>query len=288
MVNNTNCQVININLNKYHNIYNIIFDLSLIDYNFSSYIFNIEYTCSNFVDPDSYLIIVAIINELKSIGKGVHVNFNTSQECSTIKYASRINFFKHVGIDYEESFIRRNTSVSMIEITHICNQSYSVPDHIVTIFESNFGLKDPGLYSFIVLLNELICNMTIHSQSNNGGYMYCQRFPKKNIVNIIFVDCGIGIKSTLNKLYPFYDNGKCLIESIKKEVTCGNGRGLGLYYFAELLKINKGNFNIISQNNSIFAEPNSVNLMENANWKGTIIKGSFNLNEPLDMNSLLI
>ena len=277
---------IHINLNNRNTIFTTLDYLSNIDFSFENYIINIEYKCSNYVDCDSYLVIVALVNELKRVGKAVVVNFNTDQECSTIRYASRIDFFKHTGILYQENFQRRNTSDSLLEITHINKDCMGLSDELLGLFESNFRLSEEELEPLIFSFDELICNATLHSASNNGGYIYCQKFKKSNFLNIIIADCGMGVKSTLNRKYPDYNNAQSLNECIKFGVTCGNGRGHGLYLVAELLMRNKGKFCLISGENHIFTELNEKKVGYNAHWQGTIVKCSFNLNEPLPIREL--
>jgi hypothetical protein len=282
-----NFNVVDINLNNYNSIYTTINSISKGDSEKPEITFNITYTCSNYINTDCYLLIVCVVNELRSLGKIVHVNFDTQQECDTIRYASRINFFSNLGIEYKETFERHDTSGSLLEITNISQDSYGLDENIITLLQNNFDLCEEDCECLITIFYELICNITLHSNSKNGGYLYCQKFKKKNSLELIMADFGIGIRKSLRTAYPDYTNETALLECIKFEVTSGNGRGHGLFIISELLKRNKGEFRLISKNNSIVVVEESVELLNHASWDGTIVKCTFNLNNPLPLKEII-
>lgn len=279
--------VININFNKYNNI--VSFLQSLPPLSLDSYdqevIFDVEYTCGRFVDSDCYLLLTCIYNELKALGKDVKILFDTDTPCDNLNYASRIDFFKHVDIEYVEKFTRNNVNGRMIEITHLPPDSYGM-NSIVDMFANNFGLNEEQAEGLIFVFNELICNTTIHSQSNNGGYIYAQKYPNRKILNLTIADCGIGIQASLNKKYNSLSNQNALTECLKYEVTCGIGHGHGLFMISELLKSNQGALHIYSFENNIKVNSFDQSVGDNALWNGTIVKCNFNLSQPLGVYDL--
>lgn len=227
------------------------------------------------------MVIVCLVNELRSLGKAVIVNFDTNQECDTIRYASRINFFANLGIDYTEKFVRHDASENLIEITKIQDNSYGLDEKIVKILKSNFYLSDEDSETLIKVFYELVSNITLHAKAKNQGYLYCQRYKNSNTLELIIIDAGVGIKNSLNTAYPDFTNEIALKECIKCAVTDGNGRGIGLFYITELLKKNKGTFLIFSGNNGMLINAVRTELFDIPNWDGTIIKCVFNTKNAL-------
>jgi len=80
-------QTVYIDLNGWNTVETIVRDFSKLNWNENEFCIDIEYSCGNYVDACSYIIIAAIRNELQSRGKNVRVLFDMDQECDTVSYA---------------------------------------------------------------------------------------------------------------------------------------------------------------------------------------------------------
>jgi hypothetical protein len=98
---------------------------------------------------------------------------------------------------------------------------------------------------------EIIQNGIIHSNSNTGISCCGQIYPKRRYFEVAFYDAGVGIA---NKIKEYLGQMRNLEDSEYIEWALGKGNttlnqanaGLGLYFLREFLKINQGNFQIIS------------------------------------------
>lgn len=279
---------INITLSEKSNLFSVVSELSQLKNTQNDNIhINITHFCGNFINAEVFVIINSIITELRSTGKNVTISIDTSQDCNILNYASRINFFKHLAIDFAEPFERRNPSGRFIEITHLSPNTYNINENFIDIFIDSFDLTPEALNSLVFVFDELICNTTRHAQSQSGGYYFCQKYPNRNTVEIFIVDSGIGISKSLNRAFPNYDEAKCLEECLKLGVTCGDGRGHGLYFISELIKRNNGHLTLLSGQSHLSLKNGQQNINKNANWDGTIVKCVFNLNYSLPIEELL-
>lgn len=279
---------ITVKLNEKTDIFSIISDISDMwshDANTITVLF--DCVCDQIIEGEIFVIISSIINELRQIDKPIIVEFKVNKHCLSMEYAKRIGFFKNLKTDFTFMIQNDYAERQYIEITHLAPSIYNLNDAFLDIFDTHFDLNPESLNSLVFVFDELICNTTRHCQSKNGGYYFCQKNADRNSVEIIIVDSGIGIHKSLNQAFPHYNELTCLEECIKFGVTCGDGRGHGLFFISELLKRNKGEFIAISGSTHLSIKNGEQKTGNNAYWQGTIIKCVFTLNNALPIEQLL-
>lgn len=244
---------INIDFRKNYSHFSLINDIS-IAFNANSgdhvdFYINLN---NNILYSDLLILIVVLINYLKSklIHIEIHlVDFNNYSEAA--KYASRINFFKHLEIPVNEEFNRHNNSGKFTEIkTFDKDTIYELQDNINRIFLNNLHVDRQMLQMLYYCLNEILDNVLVHSTKPNG-FACAQLFPSKNKIRLIICDTGIGIHKSLtsNSKYQNISEQETLNLCIKKGVTDGEGIGFGLFASSEFIKENAGEMLIYSGNN---------------------------------------
>ena len=128
---------------------------------------------------------------------------------------------------------------------------------------------------------EIFVNAQLHS---NSEYIYTcgQFFPRKEKIEFTIVDMGIGFKKPINNRF---NTSLSSIQAIRWALIDGNttktdvSGGLGLSLLTEFIKLNKGKFQIISDNG--FYE---VGQKENAGFldspfPGTIVNMEFSTDD---------
>lgn len=248
---------------------------------------HIKCTSEQIIASEIFVIIASIVNELRCIGKKISIEFDVNKHCSSIQYAEKIGFFKNLKHDIKGIDEKNYPDKHFIEITHLAPDIYNLNDAFLDIFDTHFDLSPESLNSLVFVFDELICNTTRHCQSKNGGYYFCQKNTNRNTLEVIIVDSGIGIQKSLNRAFPHYNELRCLEECIKFGVTCGDGRGHGLYFISELIKRNKGEFTSVSGFSHLSIKNGKQIAGNNAGWQGTIVKCVFNLTNTLPIEQLL-
>lgn len=272
-----------INLDKSNDELTIINDLSgIIDATHLEKIsINIISNENHFIDFAALIIVVALYTELVQSGyKSVDVSFTINENNDKHQYLSRINFFQLLSIEYVESFRRQNTAGSLLEITNVSKGSmvYGLTEDIIQIIERSFELDLDTRETIVLILNELICNTSIHAKTKSGGYVYCQRYSNRGRLELIIADAGIGIKRSLSSKFPSLTNKEAVEKSIEFGVSSGHGHGMGLNWIYEIVKRNMGEMILISGENSLHLN-NGVSCMRtHAHWQGVVVKCVFNLN----------
>ncbi len=279
---------ITVKLNEKTDIFSIVSNFSDIwSHDVESIIVQLECVCDQVIEGEIFVIISSIVNELRRIGKQIIVEFEVNRHCLSMEYAKRMGFFKNLKTDFEVILYKDYPDQHFIEITHLAPDIYNLNDAFLDIFDTHFDLIPESLNSLVFVFDELICNTTRHCRSKNGGYYFCQKNTDRNTVEVIIVDSGTGIKKSLNRAFPHYNELTCLEECIKFGVTCGDGRGHGLFFISELLKRNKGEFIALSGTSHLSIKNGEQITGNNDYWQGTIIKCVFTLNNALPIEQLL-
>ncbi len=282
-------QKITINISKDLTLNSIIRILSEINIKIDL-ILELEIECKGFVNADVYLLIVSFVNSMINEGTIVQVFLKNENNCSAVNYASRIDFFKHLNIDYNEKITRHNTSGNLIPITNIESGVMDLSKEILSIFKNDFNMSTIDVNQLSLIISEMFCNTTIHSKCKSGAYLYCQKYKgNANYLEFILVDSGIGIKKSLqkNKLYENISNKESVLKATEYEVTCGEGRGHGLYFASEFVRRNNGEMVLLSGNDRVIVKNNTINLGKNHNWNGVYLKFCFNFDSNVSLADLM-
>lgn len=280
-------QNITISLDRHQNCFSIIEKLNSIDKNKSLQI-TFDFNCGDFINADSYIIITSYINEM--IKNGIDVAFTINQkDCDAVNYASRINFFNSLGIEFDERFKRHSTTGNLIPISNIDRGVFDLSEEVLQIFQNDFKLSVDDMFQLPLIMSEMICNSTIHSKGNSGAYLYCQKYKKVDELEFILVDSGIGIHKTLIKNEDFInlDNKEAIQKSLEFGATSGEGRGHGLYFASEFIRRNQGTMTLISGENHVFIGNGEVKVGTNSFWDGVILKFKFKFDAKISLNQLM-
>lgn len=245
----------------------------------------LNFECNGFVSSSIYLIITSFILEKRAQGNIITIQLIGNTNCNQLNYASRANFFKTIGFDRIEPFVRRDTSTSLVPITNIPINTYKVSDEITPIFSKSPNLSEDDKEFITLLILEMICNTTIHSKTKSGAVYYLQKYNNLNTIEFNLIDNGIGIKESLakNSKYQNLSNKDAIIKALEFEVTNGEGRGHGLFIMKEIIKKTGGSFLLISGENSIFIDSNKSIIRNTPNWDGVFLKINFKFGEKFSL-----
>jgi hypothetical protein len=276
---------ITIDLNKGKNLFSIIEDLSQIDTS-KDIMFTFEYTCGNYIENNGYLLLSCFINQMRhdNPNRIIDILLDTDSDCNTVQYASRINFFKSLNINFPEKNKRRPSGDRFIEIMNL-PPMYGFPNELRTVFKDKFNFNYEDTEDLVFLIGEVISNTKMHAETKLGSYLYCQKF--KNYLEIIAVDAGIGIQKSFQKVYPNITNEEAINKTIIFGEGDGNGRGQGLYFVSEFMRRNNSEFLLISGDKNIEVKNGNTYISSNENWKGTFLRLKINLNLTVTVNTLL-
>ncbi|NNV55057.1 hypothetical protein [Limnovirga soli] len=201
-------------------------------------------TYYRFLYSDFLLLVVAAIQQLKMNGVKVSGRVYADSNDEKVKYASRVNFFHQLGLDFPEDFTRYSGTGKFTEISTFDKDSiYKLQDELAIILHKNGGINVEVLQMLYWCLNEIMDNFLVHSKLSTG-WVSEQFFPKQKEIRMIICDTGIGIHRALTTYpgskYQNISEEEALGLCIQNRVTSGAGMGFGLFASSEFIRQNAG------------------------------------------------
>ncbi len=253
-------------------------------------------TSSGLLYSDLLMILVSTVNFLKNQDYKVSGKVIFDPQDNKVQYASRINFFTLLGLEYEENFIRKSGKGKFIEITpYDKNNIADIFSNIRKILISNIQVNIEVQQLLDYCMYEIMDNVLNHSSfpdlGNGNGWCCSQLFPSSDEIRILICDNGVGIHKSLTS-HPKSKykelNEKMAIElCTEKGITNSEGMGFGLYATSEFIKHNKGEMMIYSGNHYSKITNGSKTTNEGAYWKGTLVYLKINIKIPVDYHLIM-
>lgn len=244
---------------------------------------NIHLDVQSFITIEYFVITVGIIKYLRFREVEVNIEYNINT------YAQRIDFYNQLGISIDESFVRHDSNGRFCEIREVNEyNSGTIVNNMIKVVERNCSLQDELIGCLNYCWYEIVGNIIEHSESPINGYVCVQSYPRENMIRVVILDCGIGIKNALSKSdkYSRMDEEDCLYECIKEGVTNGNGMGRGLYHTSEFIKNNSGKMIIYSGNHRLSVDKNTTNVKKVNTWQGTLVILEINTSVSVDIKDI--
>lgn len=240
--------------------------------------FRVNLNTYSLLYPDYLLLLVSAVVHLKSTGvkvTGAFIDFQRNSGSSN--YASRINFFEHLGFRFDENFTRQRASGRFTEIKSFNDaNSMDVFREVMKVLIKD-GINEDMLVVLQYCIWEVIDNSIRHSKSdgslsNGDGLLCAQYFPNKREIRLIIADNGQGIHSALTShpksQYKHFTEYQSVQHCVDRGVTNSTGKGFGLWATATLIKENGGSLIIHSGNHQLHIGSGN-NVFTTSKWKGT-------------------
>jgi anti-sigma regulatory factor (Ser/Thr protein kinase) len=206
-------------------------------------------------------------------------------------FASRVNFYKLLGFDFKEGYIRRKSIGRFIEIKKF-NQDgiYQLQEEINMILYQVKSISKEVLQLLFYCLNEIMDNVINHANIGSG-WVSAQYFPLLKEIRLIICDNGIGIHAALTKnplsKYKHLSEIESLKECIERGVTNGKGLGFGLFATAQFILKNKGHLLIYSGNYHLMNKTDTYEVSKGDFWQGTLIQLRIKTNNVVNYKDIM-
>ncbi|MBP3789192.1 MAG: hypothetical protein J6I52_06180 [Prevotella sp.] len=137
-------------------------------------------------------------------------------------------------------------------------------------------------------LYEIMDNVHIHSGKPLGTAMtYYDK--ETGTLHVLIADDGMGIKASLTENAKYRDiaEADALRLSLQDTITDGKGMGFGLYTTAKLIESIGKKFILHSGNHKLIIENDTVSVVENGFWQGTLIYMEIGTGKEIDPNQVV-
>ncbi len=213
-------------------------------------------------------------------------------ERTALSYPSRVDLFKHLEFDYEETFARHDESGRFIPLRLLTDRGASLAGAVEAVCELVSRHVD-GTRDFLPALRwvvqELTDNVGNHAESPTSGVFCAQLYPKIRRVEIAISDMGRGIKASLSGRYPkIWSHGDAITKAMKPGVTrdLAAGQGNGLSGSQEIIMANGGGLNIWTGDADLaFDQGRKKGFRLGPEFPGTGVFISLRTNHPVDLRN---
>ncbi len=245
---------------------------------------------------DLLIILVSTVSFLKNQGFKFSGKVVFDPLDQKIQYASRINFFSLLGLEYEETFNRKSGKGRFIEITPYNKNNISdVFNNIRKILISNIEVNIEVQQLLDYCMYEIMDNVLNHSAfpdfGNGDGWCSSQLFPSSDEIRILICDTGVGVHKSLtshpNSKYKNLDERGAIEMCTEKGITNSEGMGFGLFATSEFIKHNKGEMLIYSGNHFSKIINGTKIVNKGPYWQGTLVYLKINIKNPVDYHLIM-
>lgn len=217
-------------------------------------------------------------------------SFRFLGEKGVLAYSSRIDLFKHLAFDYEETFERHDESGRFVPLRLLTDRGASLASAVEAVCEL-VQQHIEGTQEFLPALRwavqELTDNIGNHAESPTPGVLCAQLYPKKRRIEIAICDMGRGIKASLSSRYPkIWSHGDAITKAMRPGVTrdLAAGQGNGLSGSQEIIMANGGDLNIWTGDVDLaFFRGRKKGFRPGPEFPGTGIFLSLRTNHPVDL-----
>ncbi len=236
------------------------------------------------------------------------LNFE-KMEAKSKHYFERMGLFKILSLDSEIKITHHESTGRFISIKKITNSS-ELEDFIKEMIPL-LHLRPEQAEPIKYIISELVRNVFEHALTDEGAIVCAQYYKKSNTMRIGVVDIGVGIKSTLRRLYHPQDDIQAIALALTPGITGTTTKiggteanaGAGLFFIKSLAKMSRDFFMIYSgkgmykllknpKNKQIklISDPLKDHFSSNNDlplWEGTVVAIDLCLDNTVNFNELL-
>ena len=204
----------------------------------------------------------------------------------TRRYMERMNFYKLLGVNLEESFTRRNPDDRFIPMESLEDEHTpsGLSDKLKAMVEKHAPNVDESvLGSLHMAFGEIMDNAVQHSDSPSPGIATAQYYPSKQYIELCVVDGGKGVVASLreNPAYHAYDDDDLAVMAFEKEIGQYVGRpdyannkvsmGRGLYIASRIVSAMGGRLWMVSRDSFVEVSANETAVHDGFFFPGTLV-----------------
>ncbi|MDJ0840433.1 MAG: DUF4325 domain-containing protein [Acidobacteriota bacterium] len=221
---------------------------------------------------------------------------SASARSADVGYPSRMDLFRHLGVDYREAFTRHDPGERFQPLLLVGPDGVGTGEAVTTllnILHNSFAGSERFQNGLSWIIQELVDNIANHAQSPVSGLVSAQFYPNQKRLDIAVWDAGVGLQRTLEGRYPvIFSAGDAVTKALERGATRDPeiGQGNGLAGSMELVQSNGGELHVWSGNATRHIVPDKDPYFELTKSRralpGTGLLIRLRTDRPLDIGSL--
>ena len=249
---------------------------------------SVHFPTNCFIGTDAIALLTSWLLSQQHDGREIKVLEGSTDHA----YLARMHFHQILGLKVP-NHNRLPISGRFIPISLIKDEKdvKSTVENISDIVLQQFDNAPELLPALEWAVYEIVDNISSHSKTKSPGVVFAQYYPNMNQLDIAICDSGIGIRQSLSEKYRSKDDADAITMALKRDVTRNtkSGLGNGMAGSREIIKINRGSFNVRS-GSSLYRFNRAVvaGFIKVPNVPGTGVLLSFKVNQPVSLSDTWI
>lgn len=207
---------------------------------------------------------------------------------SACSYMIRMDYYKTLGIEREESFVRHDPLDRFVPLTKIpIDEQEADPGGIAKalklVVSTQTGLDRSAAEILDLAFCEIIDNVVQHSKAASPGLACAQYYPHGGYVEACVADCGVGIVASMkgNPLYSSMKASEVMLSAFDNNTgewyqrsrmgTNEVSGGIGLSYPARLIEALGGHLWAVSMESAVHIHSGGRETANGLWYPGTLI-----------------
>lgn len=195
-------------------------------------------------------------------------------------YLTRMGFYESLQLSAKYPWSKRDSTGRFREVIEVTSEEMGreVTNDLVAILQQQATLSQQTVGAVSYTLSELIDNVFHHAQSPVNAIVCAQTYPAFQRIELAIVDCGRGIRLSLQDNIAlrgrFTTAAEAISLAVQPKITGNPARnaGEGLFFLTELMKQYKGGMRIYSEDGLFRITKGQVTLCSDMPyWQGTIV-----------------
>lgn len=233
-------------------------------------------------------IIMSTISAYIASRPWIEVKMDFPEDADVHHYMTRMKFYEANGLSVPYPFTERPSSGRFVELKKFNEKTQNdVLNKLIACLD-RYGISEDMQRIFSFIFAELIDNACSHSESEYGGMICAQMYPKWKELHIAIVDRGVGIPRSLSATPDCrgLSDEEIILKSVQKNVSSKlkanrNHCGIGLYRINTIAQRCRGKLSIYSKKGLLQTENGDTIIKRtDAGWDGTIIHVAFKEQDP--------
>jgi signal transduction histidine kinase len=269
------------NINNDYTSYNFLIDFYQQNKNKAYQTIDISFGNVDWIAANTCSMIGAIFQKLQRSFNGIRI-FNIERKIEDI--LKRNGFLAFLG--YPRIPDRQQTTIEYLKLSPRDNRYFSkyIRDDLLGRKEMP-AMSDKLKRKISEGIYEIFVNAVMHSDTKEGIFTCGQFFPRKNTIEFMITDLGIGIRNRVNQYLNASFSAVDAIEWAMQERNTtkpNDSGGLGLAILKRFITLNKGRIQIISNDGFWELSGSGINKKYfNREFPGTAVNICIDTNDPM-------
>lgn len=224
----------------------------------------LDLTRCRYIGPDAAVLLAAALIELRRRRVPVLIKWPSGPHelRAFCQFSGLLELYEELTPYTQKDY---DPTHNVLRLRILTEATFRDAEPVINLVRAHVGIPEDTEEYLRICVNEVIQNIVDHAASPIGGFICARFMTKSNEVRIAIADRGLGIYTTLRRVYPDTTPKSALERVLAGKFTAQsrqNNAGLGINHLKGILKNLGGQLCIISGSAMATMKPGRVDISE--------------------------